>query len=106
MKAGATQEEFRRDRGSVHVEFTIDVLRLAPSLDHVVIFSGDRAYTALVRELRQTGKRVSVVSTLETQPEMVADELRRAADQFIDLADLEPMISRDSLTNRAPEETA
>jgi uncharacterized LabA/DUF88 family protein len=40
------------------------------------------------------GKRVSVVSTLQTQPPMVADELRRQADQFLDLADLEKEIAR------------
>lgn len=94
VRSGYSQDEVRRDRGNVYVEFTIDALRLAPRIDHVVIFSGDREYAALANELRQMGKRVSVVSTLETQPAMVADELRRAADHFIDLADLEPLISR------------
>ncbi len=98
----ANPDEQRREYSRMHVEFTIDTLKLAPSLDHIVIFSGDREYTALVNELRQMGKRVSVVSTLETQPSIVADELRRAADQFIDLADLEPMISRDMADVKVP----
>ena len=100
VKSSHSQDDFRRDRGNVYVEFTIDVLRLAPRVDHIVIFSGDREYTALVNELRQRGTRVSVVSTLETQPPMVADDLRRAADQFVDLADLEPEIARDMVDSR------
>lgn len=90
-------EGARRDRGNVYVEFTIDVMRLAPSIDHIIIFSGDREYAALVVALREAGKRVSVVSTVETQPPMVSDDLRRAADQFIDLADLEASISRSTV---------
>ncbi|HUS98195.1 MAG TPA: NYN domain-containing protein, partial [Hyphomicrobiaceae bacterium] len=66
-----------------------------PSLDHIVIFTGDGDFRALMAALQESGKRVSVVSTLQTQPPMVADELRRQADQFIDLADLEQMIGRD-----------
>jgi hypothetical protein len=36
-----------------------------------------------------------VVSTVSTQPAMVADELRRQADEFVDLAHLIPKIGRD-----------
>jgi hypothetical protein len=49
------------------------------------------------------GKRVSVVSTLQTQPPMVADELRRQADQFVDIADLEQLVCRDPATRPARE---
>jgi hypothetical protein len=70
-------------------------MRLADTLDHIVIFTGDGDFRALVAALQQKGKRVSVVSTLQTQPPMVADELRRQSDQFIDLADLEQLICRD-----------
>jgi uncharacterized LabA/DUF88 family protein len=77
------------------IELTVDAMRLAESLDHIVLFSGDGDFRSLVAALQQMGKRVSVVSTLQTQPSMVADELRRQADQFIDLADLEPLICRD-----------
>jgi uncharacterized LabA/DUF88 family protein len=72
--------------------------RLAETLDHVVIFSGDGDFRSLVSALQQKGKRVSVISTLQTQPPMVADELRRQADQFIDIADLEQLICRDANT--------
>ena len=69
---------------------------MADSLDHIVLFTGDGDFRALVAALQMKGKRVSVVSTLQTQPGMVADELRRQADQFIDLADMEQAICRDS----------
>jgi uncharacterized LabA/DUF88 family protein len=78
-------------------------MRLADSLDHIVLFSGDGDFRGLVAALQQKGKRVSVISTLQTQPPMVADELRRQADQFIDLADLESLICRDP-SARAPRE--
>ncbi len=91
----------RKVKGNMDIELTVDAMRLAKSLDHVVIFTGDGDFRALVESLQNEGKRVSIVSTLQTQPPMVADELRRQADQFIDLADLETAICRDP-GGRAP----
>lgn len=85
----------RKIKGNMDIELTVDAMRLSPSLDHVILFTGDGDFRALVAALQMNGKRVSVVSTLQTQPAMVADELRRQADQFIDLADLEEHICRD-----------
>jgi uncharacterized LabA/DUF88 family protein len=84
----------RKVKGNMDIELAVDAMRLADSLDHIVIFSGDGDFRSLVAALQEKGKRVSVVSTLQTQPPMVADELRRQADQFIDLADLEDLIGR------------
>ncbi len=84
----------RKIKGNMDIELAVDAMRLADSLDHLVIFSGDGDFRSLVAALQQKGKRVSVVSTLQTQPPMVADELRRQADQFIDLADLEDQVGR------------
>lgn len=86
----------RKVKGNMDIELAVDAMRLAESLDHIVLFSGDGDFRGLVAALQQNGKRVSVVSTLQTQPAMVADELRRQADQFIDLADLEQIIGRDA----------
>jgi uncharacterized LabA/DUF88 family protein len=86
----------RKIKGNMDIELTVDAMRLAPSLDHIVIFTGDGDFRALVASLQQEGKRVSIVSTLQTQPPMVADELRRQSDQFIDLADLEAAVGRDA----------
>jgi uncharacterized LabA/DUF88 family protein len=70
-------------------------MELSEHLDHIVLFSGDGDFRSLVDALQHKGKRVSVVSTLATTPPMVADELRRQADQFIDLANLQNEIGRD-----------
>jgi len=84
----------RHIRGSMHIELAVDAMRLAQHLDHVVLCTGDGDFRCLVAALQQLGKRVSVVSTLASNPPMIADELRRQADQFIDLADLQSLISR------------
>lgn len=84
----------RKVKGNMDIELTVDAMRLAENLDHIVVFSGDGDFRSLVSALQEKGKRVSVISTLQTQPAMVADELRRQADQFIDLADLKVAISR------------
>ena len=88
----------RKIKGNMDIELSVDAMRLADNLDHIVLFSGDGDFKSLVAALQQKGKRVSVVSTLQTQPPMVADELRRQSDQFIDLADLEELICRDPAT--------
>ena len=85
----------RKIKGNMDIELTVDAMRLSETLDHVVLFSGDGDFRSLVAAIQQKGRRVSVISTLQTQPPMVADELRRQSDQFIDLADLEPLICRD-----------
>jgi uncharacterized LabA/DUF88 family protein len=85
----------RKIKGNMDIELAVDAMRLSETLDHIVLFSGDGDFRPLVAALQQKGKRVSVVSTLQTQPPMVADDLRRQADQFIDLADLEQLICRD-----------
>jgi len=85
----------RKVKGNMDIELAVQAMQLAPSLDHIVLFSGDGDFRSLVAALQQMGKRVSVVSTLQTQPPMVADELRRQADQFIDLAELENEVARN-----------
>ncbi|MEL6375502.1 MAG: NYN domain-containing protein, partial [Pseudomonadota bacterium] len=72
----------------------VDAMELADKLDHVVLFSGDGDFKSLVAALQKKGVRVSVVSTLATQPPMVADDLRRQADQFFDLSRMEAKIAR------------
>ncbi len=84
----------RKVKGNMDIELTVDAMRLGKNLDHIVLFSGDGDFRYVVAALQQDGKRVSVISTLRTQPAMVADELRRQADQFIDIADLEDEICR------------
>ncbi len=84
----------RSVKGSMNIELAVDALKLAPHLDHIVIFSSDGDLRALIAALKENGKRVSVVSTWATERAMTANELRRQADQFIDIADLESIICR------------
>jgi uncharacterized LabA/DUF88 family protein len=85
----------RKIKGNMDIELAVDAMRLSENIDHIVLFSGDGDFRSLVAALQQKGKRVSVISTLQTQPPMVSDDLRRQADQFIDIADLESQICRD-----------
>src|SRR5215813_7808185 len=84
----------RRIKGDMDVEITVDMLNLCPHVDHVVLFSGDGDLTRLVEAVQERGVRVSVVSSVKTSPPMIADELRRAADTFIELADLAELVGR------------
>jgi len=77
-----------RTKGNMDIEIAVDMLELAPHLDHVVLFSGDGDFRRLVQAVQARGVRVTVISTLKTQPPQLADDLRRQADAFIDLADL------------------
>jgi uncharacterized LabA/DUF88 family protein len=84
----------RKIKGNMDIELAIDMLDMAQYLDHAVLFSGDGDFRRLVEAVQRRGVRVSVVSTLRSQPPMVADDLRRQADTFIELQDLAPQIMR------------
>lgn len=84
----------RKIKGNMDIELAIDVMEMAEKLDHVVLFSGDGDFRRLVEAVQRKGVRVTVVSTIRSQPPMVADELRRQADNFVELQDLQPSIAR------------
>ena len=84
----------RKIKGDMDIELAIDMLEMAPHLDHVILFSGDGDFRRLVEVVQRKGVRVSVVSTVKSNPPMIADELRRQADDFIELQDLAKEISR------------
>ncbi len=73
------------------------------TIDHMVLFSGDGDFRSLVEAVQRRGVRVTVVSTISTQPPMVADELRRQADEFLDIVELQPKIGRDPAERAARE---
>ncbi|SLN77083.1 NYN domain protein [Oceanibacterium hippocampi] len=85
----------RKIKGNMDIELAIDVMEMAEHLDHVVLFSGDGDFRRLVEAVQRRGKRVTVVSTIRSQPPMVADELRRQADTFLELQSLMPRIARN-----------
>jgi uncharacterized LabA/DUF88 family protein len=84
----------RRIKGNMDIELAVDVLEMAEHLDHIILFSGDGDFRRLVEAVQRKGVRVTVVSTVRSQPSMVADELRRQADIFVDLDDLQEDIAR------------
>ena len=84
----------RKIKGDMDIELAIDMMEMAPHLDHIILFSGDGDFRRLVEVVQRKGVKVSVVSTVKSSPPMAADELRRQADQFIELQDLGPEISR------------
>ena len=84
----------RRIKGNMDIEIAVDMMVMAKQVDHIVLFSGDGDFRRLVEAVQREGVRVSVVSTLRTSPPMVADELRRQADEFIELQELAPQIVR------------
>jgi len=84
----------RKLKGNMDIELAIDVMEMAEHLDHIVIFSGDGDFRRLVDAVQRKGVRVTVVSTVRSNPPMVADELRRQCDTFMELQDLAPSIMR------------
>lgn len=95
LKEFYDQSGRRKVKGNMDIELVIDAMELAEQVDHIVVFSGDGDFRRLVEALQRRGKKVSVVSTLQTQPPMIADDLRRQADHFIELSDLQDAIGRD-----------
>jgi len=91
----------RKIKGNMDIELAVDLMEMAPNLDHIVLFSGDGDFRRLVEAVQRKGTRVTVVSTVESSPPMVADELRRQADNFIDLRDLQELIERESRASQA-----
>lgn len=84
----------RKVKGNMDIELATDVMEIAEKVDHVVIFSGDGDFRRMVEAVQRKGVRVSIVSTVRSQPPMVADELRRQADVFVELEALAGAIRR------------
>jgi uncharacterized LabA/DUF88 family protein len=91
----------RKVKGNMDVELAINAMDLATHLDEMVLFSGDGDFRSLVEAVQRRGVRVTVVSSMVTLPPMIADELRRQADTFIDLDTLRTSIGRDPSTRSA-----
>lgn len=89
----------RRVRGKMDVELAVDMLTTASHVDHVILFSGDGDFRRLVEAVKAMGVRVTIVSTVKSQPAMIADDLRREADVFIDISDIATRIARPRREN-------
>jgi uncharacterized LabA/DUF88 family protein len=91
----------RKIKGNMDIELAVDAMEMIDHLDHIVLFSGDGDFRRLVESVQRRGRRVTVVSTLRSQPPMIADELRRQADIFIDLSELQSQIARQLPADRS-----
>ena len=85
----------RRSKVNMDIELAVDALELAAHIDHMVLFSGDGDFRSLVAAMQRRGVRVTVISTVQTQPAMISDDLRRQADEFVDIVQLISKIGRD-----------
>jgi len=94
----------RKVKGNMDIELAIDMLEMAQHTDHAVLFSGDGDFRRLVEAVQRRGVRVTVVSTFRAHPPMVADELRRQADTFVELQDIAKFIARDGHRKNDAEE--
>ncbi len=84
----------RKVKGNMDIELAVNAMELAPHVDHIVLFSGDGDFCPLIESIQRQGVRVSVVSTIRSQPPMISDELRRQADNFIELDELKDVLGR------------
>ena len=96
----------RRVKGNMDMEIALDMLRLAPQIDHAVLFSGDGDFCRLLEDVQGLGVRVTVVSTTKTSPPMAADALRRMADEFVEMEAIRNVITRPPRENTEPAKAA
>ena len=94
----------RKVKGNMDIELAVDAMEMADRIDHMVLFSGDGDFRPLVAGMQRKGVRVSVVSTIRSQPPMIADELRRQADNFIELEELKDVVGRPPRPMREGDE--
>jgi uncharacterized LabA/DUF88 family protein len=94
----------RKVKGNMNIELAVSAMELADHIDQMFLFSGDGDFRPLLEAMQRRGVHVTVVSTIASQPPMVADELRRQADVFVDLAELKPKLGRDPSERPGPRE--
>jgi uncharacterized LabA/DUF88 family protein len=91
-----------RTKGNMDIEIAVDMMEISSSVDHIVLFSGDGDFRKLVEAVQRKGVRVTVISTLKSQPPMISDDLRRQADTFVELQDLSGVIGRPHRASPLP----
>lgn len=96
------REGRKRVRGNMNVELAVELLETAGQVDHIVLFAGDGDFRRAVEAAKTRGCRVTVVSSIKGHSQTIADELRREADVFIDLADMANLIARPRREGEGP----
>ena len=93
-KSQVDRDGRRRTKGNMDAEMIVDMLQLSPHIDHLILFTGDGDFRAPVEAIQKQGTRVTVVSTMRSKPPMLADELRRQCDAFIEISDMDKLFRR------------
>ncbi len=96
----------KRFKGSTDIELAVELMSIAPKIDHAIVFTGNGDFKRAIESVQAMGVRVTIVSTIKSQPPMASDELRRQADRFFDLAELEKDIGRTGGPQRKPRATS
>lgn len=94
----------KKIKGNMDVEIAVDAMEMAEHINEAILFSGDGDFRRLVESLQRQGVRVTVVSTIKSRPPMIADELRRQADEFLDLQAITNSIGRKASNTRQYED--
>ena len=94
----------RKVKGSMNIELAVNAMELTGHIDQMFLFSGDGDFRPLLESVQRRGVHVTVISTITSQPPMAADELRRQADVFVDLAELKLKLGRDPSERPGPRE--
>lgn len=63
----------RKYKGNMDIELAIDALELSTHIDHMILFSGDGDFRSLVEAMQRRGVKVTVISTIQTQPAMISE---------------------------------
>ncbi|GGY51364.1 LabA-like NYN domain-containing protein [Parvularcula lutaonensis] len=98
------QDGRKRYRGSTDIELAVDMVMMASKLDCIVLFTGNGDFRHAIQRAQEQGCRVICVSTVETQPPMASDDIRRQADQFVDLTELEDVIARKNAPQKSEQD--
>ena len=93
-KSQVDRDGRRRTKGNMDAEMIVDMLQLSPHIDHLILVTGDGDFRAPVEAIQKQGTRVTVVSTMRSKPPMLADELRRQCDAFIEISDMDKLFGR------------
>lgn len=86
-------------KGNMDVEIVVQAWAMWEHFTDLILFSGDGDFTSMVSELQRRGRRVTAVSIHErgSDSSMMADELRRQVNKFIDLRDIKDYIKMDGV---------
>ncbi|QEO16656.1 LabA-like NYN domain-containing protein [Acetobacter vaccinii] len=94
----------RRVKGNMDIEIAVDMLEMAPHIDHAILFSGDSDFRRVVEAVQRQGTRVSVASSMKSTPLLIGDDLRRQADQFLELATIGAHFTRRQMDPARPRQ--